>query len=305
MDVALLRGVLYMPKLTKERLKSLGRAVLQIVGVTLFAVFISYFFDSLCKYIDKTLTPNEEVPIFVINLDSEKDRLSFFDSQLYNYSRFSAIDWREISVIEDEPILDSEPERMTVSSFVRDQSDKKKYVAECLRYPDTKLRLYKKYFRESDIGCFFSHLALWNHCYKNAYDKILVFEDNVVLKPFFRTKLKMFLRKIPQDFDIAFLGCRDNFRRIRPFRIGMHAYVINLRKNNLSKFFSDFYNIFPIDYMMGMTFRKLKCYFNRKQILAINEEFRSHDEFDTDVVDPEDLARCKNEIEKFFESHFK
>ncbi|MBO6055796.1 MAG: glycosyltransferase family 25 protein [Alphaproteobacteria bacterium] len=292
-------------KLIEERFKSLGGAVLRIAGVTLFAVSLSYFLDSFCRYIDKTLTPNEEVPVFVINLDSAKDRLSFFDSQLDNYSRFSAVDWREISVGEDEPVLDSEPERMTVSSFIEDQSDMKKYVAECLRYPDTKLRLYKKYFRENDIGCFFSHLALWNQCYKNAYDKVLVFEDDVVLKPFFRTKLKMFLRKIPQDFDIAFLGCRDSFRKARPFRIGMHAYVINLRKTNLRKFFADFYSMFPIDYMMGMTFRKLKCCFNRKQILAVNEEFKSQDEFDADIVDPEDLASFRSEIGNFFENHFK
>ncbi|MBO7453945.1 MAG: glycosyltransferase family 25 protein [Alphaproteobacteria bacterium] len=292
-------------KLIEERFESLGSTVLRISGVTLFAVFLSYFLDSLCRYIDKTLTPNEEVPIFVINLDSAKDRLSFFDSQLDNYSRFSAVDWREISVGEDEPVLDSEPRRMTVSSFIEDQSDMKKYIAECLRYPNTKLRLYKKYFRENDIGCFFSHLALWNQCYKNAYDKILVFEDDVVLKPFFRTKLKMFLRRIPQDFDIAFLGCRDRFRKARLFRIGMHAYVINLRKTNLRKFFSDFYSMFPVDYMMGMTFRKLKCCFNRKQILAVNEEFKFHDEFDADIVDPEDLASFKSEIGNFFENHFK
>lgn len=297
---------MYRRKLIEERLRSLVNTVLRISGVTLFAVFISYFFDSMCKYIDKTLTPNEEVPIFVINLDSAKDRLSFFDSQLDNYSRFSAIDWREISISKDGPVEDSEqPERMTVSAFVKDQSDEKRYVAECLRSPDTKLRLYKKYFRENDIGCFFSHLALWNKCFKNAYDKILVFEDDVVLKPFFRTKLKMFLQKIPPDFDIAFLGCRDNFRKARLFRIGMHAYVINLRKTNLRRFFADFYSVFPIDYMVGMTFRKLKCYFNRKQILAVNEEFKSNDEFDADIVDPEDLASFKNEIGNFFENHFK
>jgi len=296
---------LYSLRLIEERLKSLGEAVLWIFGVTLFAVSLSYLLSLLGRYIDKTLTPNEEVPVFVINLDSEKDRLNFFDSQLDNYSRFSAVDWREISISEDEPVLDGDPIRMTVSSFVEDQSDTKKYVAECFRYPDTKLKLYKKYFRKNDVGCFFSHLALWNHCYKNAYDKILVFEDDVILKPFFRTKLKMFLQKIPQDFDIAFLGCRDNFRRTRPFRIGMHAYVINLRRTNSRKFFADFYNMFPIDYMVGMTFRKLKFYFNRKQILAINEEFGSHDKFDTDVVDSEDLAMCKSEIEKFFENHFR
>ena len=292
-------------KLIEEWLKSLGESVLRIVVVTLFAVSISYFLNLFGRHIDRILTPNEEIPIFVINLDNAKSRLKFFSSQLDNYSRFSAVDWREISISEDEPVFNDDPERMTVSSFVKDESDTKKYVAECLRYPDTKLRLYKKYFRENDIGCFFSHLALWNQCYKNAYNKILIFEDDVILKPFFRTKLKMFLQKLPRDFDIAFLGYRDSFYKTRLFRVGMHAYVINLQRTNLRNFFTNFYNMFPIDNMVWITSDKVRCYFNEKQILAINEEFKYHDEFDTSAVDSEDLEKCKNEVRKFFEDHFR
>lgn len=296
---------MYRLKLFSDELRSLGKLVFRVVGVTFCAILISYFLGFLCKYIDKYVAPNCEIPVFVISLDKAKERLNFFDSQLSDYSRFYAVDWREISISENELVFGRDPTRMTVPAFIADQSDTKKYVAECLRYPDTKLRLYKKYFRENDIGCFFSHLALWNQCYKNAYDKILVFEDDVVLKPFFRTKLKMFLRKIPQDFDIAFLGYRDDFHSERISRIGMHAYVINLRKKRLRNFISDFYSMFPIDYMVWMASDNLKCYFNEKQILAINEEFKSHGEFDTDSVDSDDLKECEQEIKIFFENHFK
>jgi len=168
------------------------------------------------------------------------------------------------------------------------------------------LRLHKKYFRKNDIGCFFSHLALWNECYKKAYDKILVFEDDVILKPFFRTKLKLFLQEIPRDFDIAFLGYRDDFslQKARLSRIGMHAYVINLQKKKLRNFISDFFNMFPIDYMVYMASASLNCYFNEKQIVAINEEFKSHEEFDVDSVDSEDLNESEREIAKFFNNSF-
>ena len=301
---------MYRLKLFSDELRSLGEAVLRVVGVTFCAILISYFLDFLCKYFDKSITPNNEISIFVISLDKDKERLDFFDSQLSNYSRFHAVDWREISISEDELTFARDPMRMTVPSFVGDSGDTKKYVAECLRYPGTKLRLYKKYFRENDIGCFFSHLALWNECYKNAYDKILVFEDDVVIKPFFRTKLKVFLQKIPQDFDIAFLGYRDNFKfRSEQFkqisRIGMHAYVINLRKKKLRNFISNFYSMFPIDYMVWAASENLKCYFNEKQILAINEEFKSHEEFDTDSIDAYDLKKYKKEIRNFFKNHLR
>ncbi|MBO4405699.1 MAG: glycosyltransferase family 25 protein [Alphaproteobacteria bacterium] len=296
---------MYRLKLFSDELRSLGKSIFRAVGITFGAILISYFLNFLCKYIDKSITPNYEIPIFVISLDKAKERLNFFNSQLSDYSRFYAVDWREISMSEDELVFGRDPMRMTVPAFVADQSDTKRYVAECLRYPDTKLRLYKKYFRPNDVGCFFSHLALWNVCYKNALDKILVFEDDVVLKPFFRTKLKEFLRKIPQDFDIAFLGYRDSFHSERISRIGMHAYVISLRKEKLRNFISDFYSMFPIDYMVWMASDNLKCYFNEKQILAINEEFKSHEEFDTGSVDSDDFKECKKEIKNFFEVHFK
>ena len=294
-------------KLAEGWLKDLGMSAFQIAGITFFAIFLSYLLDSSCRYIDRTLTPKEEVTIFVINLDNVKDRMSFLDSQLDNYSKFSAVDWREISISEDEQILYDAPKRMTVTSFVEDRSKTERYVAESLRFPDTKLRLKKKYFRKRDIGRFFSHVALWNECYKKAYDRILVFEDDVVFKPFFRTKLRRFLRKIPKDFDIAFLGYRDEFRwRSRPLsRVGMHAYIINLKRKSLRSFIRDFYSALPIDFMVWMASKNLKCHFNKKQILAINEEFKSHNEFDADVIDPIDLKKYKNEINEFFEDHFK
>ncbi len=297
---------MYRLKSFEEELKSYGKACLQVAGVTFLAVLVSYFLDFLCKCLDKSITPDKEIPIFVINLDKDKDRLDFFNSQLSDYSKFDAVDWREISVSEDEPVFDRDPKRMTVSSFVKDQSKTKKYVAECLRYPGTKLRLHKNYFRKNDVGCFFSHFALWNECYKKAYDRILVFEDDVVLKPFFRTKLKMFLRKIPQDFDIAFLGYRDNlnFKQVWSSRVGTHAYIINLRKNNLRNFISNFYSMFPIDYMIWIASKNLKCSFIKKQILTINERFESRDKFDIDSVDPEDQKKSERKIKEFLDNQF-
>lgn len=294
-------------KQVEEWLKDLGWSVLRITGVTSVAILISYSLNSFCRYVDRTLTPNEDVPIFVINLDNVKDRMSFLDAQLDNYSKFSAVDWREISISEDEQIYaDNLPKRMTVATFVEDKSDVEKYVAESLRYPDTKLRLKKKYFRKRDIGRFFSHVALWNECYKKAYDRILVFEDDVVLKPFFRTKLRRFLGKIPKDFDIAFLGYRGEFCwKSKPLsRVGIHAYIVNLKRKNLRSFIRDFYNTLPIDFMIWLASENLKCSFNKKQVLALNEEFKSHDEFDTDVVDPKDIVKYKNEIKEFFENYY-
>ncbi len=292
-------------RLVEEWLKDLGRSILWIACTTFFAILVSYSLNLVCRYIDRILTPNDDVPIFVINLDNGKNRMNSLDSQLDNYSRFSAVDWREISISEDEEIFDNDlPKRMTVTAFLEDQSNTEKYVAECLRYPDTKLRLKKSYFREKDIGRFFSHVALWNECYKNTHNRILVLEDDVVLKPFFRTKLKKILKKIPKDFDIAFLGYRSEFGwSSKPLsRVGLHSYIINLRRENLRRFIRDFYSALPIDFMIWIALEDLNCYFSKKQILAINEDFKSHDEFDTDIVDLENLKKYKREIKEFFKA---
>ena len=95
-------NVLYRLKLFSDELRSLGETVFRVVGITFCAILISYFLDFLCRYLDKSITPNTEIPIFVISLDKDKERLDFFDSQLSNYSRFHAVDWREISIFASE-----------------------------------------------------------------------------------------------------------------------------------------------------------------------------------------------------------
>lgn len=289
----------------EEKLRIFFRTVSQIVGVTLIAFVISLMMDFICEQVDKGLTPDIKIPTFVINLDKATNRLDFFSSQLERYIRFSAVDWREISISEDEDVSLEEPKRMTIRAFEKDDSKASKYIAESLRYPHTKLHLRKKYLRRNDIGCFFSHVALWNECYKRGYDRVLVFEDDVVLKPFFRTRLKAFLKSIPEDFDIAFLGYHDDFsfRTKILSRVGLHAYVINLQKTKLRYFLCNFYNMFPIDYMIWMVSSSFRCYFNKKQILAINEEFKSYPDFDTGSVDIRDLNKFTYEVARFFADH--
>lgn len=288
--------------LIEEKLRNFIQTVIRISGVTVVAFSISIIASDLCKRIDYYMTPDLGIPTFLINLDKAVDRLEFFESQLSDYTRFSAVDWREISISEDEEVTKEDPKRMTIRAFEKDDSNASQYIAECLRYPHTKLHLRKKYLRRNDIGCFFSHIALWNECYRQAYNRILVFEDDVVLKPFFRTKLKKFLKRIPQDFDIAFLGYHDDFS-FRPkllSRVGLHAYVINLQKPNLRHFLCNFHNMLPIDYMIGIVAGDFKCYYNKKQILAINEKFKAFPEFELSMVDVRDVHRFTYEVARFF-----
>lgn len=88
------------------------------------------------------------------------------------------------------------------------------------------------------VGCYLSHLAVLRHAYKAGHRRILVFEDDAVIRADFAQKLKAELDAVQdKNWEMLMLGYemhRDTFQvRKEPFPLQRfyctHAYVITQR----------------------------------------------------------------------------
>ena len=56
------------------------------------------------------------------------------------------------------------------------------------------------------IGCYLSHRKCWQLCVEGGHDAVLVFEDDAVLMPEFKSKLLGAMEDVPDDWDVLLLG---------------------------------------------------------------------------------------------------
>jgi glycosyl transferase family 25 len=115
------------------------------------------------------------VPVYVINLDRDHERLALFketNPHLTDYERFSAVDGRAM----DRGALRQEG-----------------IIAANLTY------------NNGQLGCALSHLALWRIAI--AENRVItVVEDDAILAPDFTRAQDAFVRRLPAEWAIALLG---------------------------------------------------------------------------------------------------
>lgn len=195
--------------------------------------------------------------IYVINLDKSTDRLTNVSNELkkldFNFKRFSAIDGKKISNKE----LD-----IFVSS------------------------LCKTYCTPSMIGCAMSHLKLWQLIYDLEYEKVLIFEDDIKAQYDKETTydtIKNMMNKLPNDWDILFLGCffcndsalKPTLSHLKGFHGGMHSYVVS--KRGVKKLLEHNTKIFyHIDFQLLITSPNLNKYYINPQLFVQNTNLNSN-----------------------------
>jgi len=95
----------------------------------------------------------------------------------------------------------------------------------------------RRKMRLSDIGCILSHISAIKFAQTLRTDKVLIFEDDCVLSPDFKERLKL-IQEVPNDADIIYLGGImdkiSNKRKIsehvwslkRESIYGLHSYIV-------------------------------------------------------------------------------
>jgi len=85
------------------------------------------------------------------------------------------------------------------------------------------------------LGCYLSHVGIWQDAKQKGYKKILVFEDDVTFETNFIEELKNRIKYIPKEYDVLFLDvlkCYESkavnqyFKKILSLFFGTHSYII-------------------------------------------------------------------------------
>lgn len=94
------------------------------------------------------------------------------------------------------------------------------------------------YISQGHVGCILSHYMLWNVLKYLSYDKILIFEDDVILNENFKENLLKIKSNLPDDWQYVFVGhcCCPDENNIHEVSNGIyitntppmctHAYMI-------------------------------------------------------------------------------
>jgi len=114
--------------------------------------------------------------VYVINLDKDVERLRTIHTAL----RKQGISYERLSA--------------TVGSNVTS---------------DSRLTQLCNFFCTDGIkGCALSHHRIWEDALRNGYSRVLVFEDDALIPDDFDKKVREVMGKLPDSYDILFLGCQ-------------------------------------------------------------------------------------------------
>lgn len=121
---------------------------------------------------------------YVINLDKNKDR------------------WEDINIDFKETGFNLKRWLGTDGETIPDNIVDKKCTTSC------------KYMCTAGmIGIWDSHYRLWNYIVENKETNVLILHDNVVPVNNFKTKFIEYLKDLPKDWDLIFLGCYGSCKK--------------------------------------------------------------------------------------------
>lgn len=174
---------------------------------------------------------NVSIPIIIINLDRDIDRLNNALNQLqeFNITRFSAINGNELNL-----------NNISISPYTR-------YL---INNPNNRCS-HQQINSRGGIGCYLSHCYLWNLYQDTPEGGIIIFEDDLNTCNDFTNKLTNVVQNIPNDCDVLSFGylgllekCKlpESVNKSSSFFFGLQGYYITTRgmKNLL-------YHAFPIE----------------------------------------------------------
>jgi GR25 family glycosyltransferase involved in LPS biosynthesis len=159
----------------------------------------------------------KDAPMFLINLDRRHDRLAT-TVKLLNDKGYAPLTRVKAT--------DGNAEWDTLKRIVKD--DVMQPIHDGYRTAHNQLS-------KGGVGCYMSHLKLWNYLSKSDHEAFIIFEDDT-LPSLTRTELMTRLSKVPDDWDLVLFGAiYDNCRNVNEHvcRISrfvcLHAYAIRKR----------------------------------------------------------------------------
>ena len=151
-----------------------------IIFSIIFSIIVIYFYKRLkIKNKDRENFVNISIPniaTYLINLEQSTDRLEYVTKQFkkanIKFIRFNAINGKKLN-------LKKAYENGTVSA---------------------------KWLKRGQIGVAISHITLWKTLRNWEEEIAIIFEDDVIIPKNFWILVKQYMKQLPKDWDILFLG---------------------------------------------------------------------------------------------------
>ena len=238
-----------------------------------FSLFILIVLAILYSTILVYKNTDEIKDVYLINLKRRPDRLKGFLSS-YNQCGLNTKQLTKFNGV-DGGLLDIQSVPLTALAILE------------LKQLETIGFRYKHYqLTKGAIGCFLSHVKVWEHILASEKKSAFIFEDDARPPPNFKKIVNRTMAKIPKDWDIVLFGkhcydCEDmgDYYKVKKF-ILLHSYMIN--KNGIIKIFNE-NNLFPISQQLDAYLSEISGLLN---IYAPKQNFVSQAESRTDIQAP-------------------
>ena len=136
------------------------------------------------------------------------------------------------------------------------------------------------------IGCYLSHVKVWENILKNNYETVLIFEDDAKIPEDLNMKIYENMKYIPNDWDIVLFGyickkCRkyENYLEVERFML-THCYMIN--RNAIVKIMNS-NTLFPITQQIDALMSELSSILN---IYSVKDKIVKQFNSRTDIQAP-------------------
>jgi len=226
--------------------------------------------------------------VYLLNLERRSDRLFRF-MKCYNNS-----DMKHISINKFNAIDGSTIDINTVPMTELARLEMKQLETTGFRYKHYQLT-------KGAIGCYLSHVKIWENMLKTNQNICLIFEDDARPPPNFMKLVNQNVKHIPDDWDIILLGkiCNDcvdygKYYKINRF-ILLHSYLINSKavekivKTN---------TLFPISQQLDAYLSELSSILN---IYAVKYDIVKQGGSRTDIQAPIVRSRKNNDRYKIYQ----
>lgn len=254
------------------KIKSLLDKTLVIPFCILLSFFI-LFLIILCSILKNKKTQNAFDKIYLMNLKRRPDRLNNF------LEKYRQSDMRKELIVKFDAIDGS---KLDIDSVPLSELA----IAELKQLQTVGFRTKHYQLTKGAIGCYLSHVKIWEHILKNKEENILIFEDDADVPFDLKKRINEQIQFIPNDWDIVLFGydctkCMkyENYSEVERFML-THCYMI--KKSAIIKIMNT-NTLFPITQQIDAYLSELSSIIN---IYTVKEKIVKQFKSRTDIQAP-------------------
>jgi GR25 family glycosyltransferase involved in LPS biosynthesis len=232
-------------------------------------------FETFKNFCIKDEIDMSDMDVYLINLERNSDRLSYFvkqymtsDLKYKQFNRIHAVDGKTLE-------LES---KVSTRAY-----------AEILEIESAGYRTKHYQLTRGAVGCYLSHMKTYEQVANGSTQYAMIFEDDVIIDKNIFTKMNMLLGRIPHDWDIMLLSChcilcdgyKDYYDAEKFFFL--HCYVI--KKESAAKIFK-YLSAKPIEQQVDSELSDMVSAGHIKVYCAKETLCKQNNKFKTEIQTP-------------------